>query len=167
MKNQHKENRYTPAYYKQAQGANATTTSSFKTKKLWTIAILALALISVLVASLSIALYEEDIPSNITSTSPTQDASTLTIKNSNFKYTYANGENLQYPLVADNWTTKNSSSPNLATMGVVDTADWSKVVSDSKANNIFTEYDNQNPYYPSYNESEGFDADISRVYMIK
>ena len=167
MKNQHKENRYTPAYYKQAQGANATTTSSLKTKKLWTIAILALALISVLVASLSIALYEEDIPSNITSTSPTQDASTLTIKNSNFKYTYANGENLQYPLVADNWTTKNSSSPNLATMGVVDTADWSKVVSDSKANNIFTEYDNQNPYYPSYNESEGFDADNSRVYMIK
>ena len=37
MKNQHKENRYTPAYYKQAQGANATTTTDFTTKKLWTI----------------------------------------------------------------------------------------------------------------------------------
>ena len=158
MKNQHKENRYTPAYYKQAQSANADTTSSLKTKKLWTIVILALALVSVLVASLSIALYEEDIPSNITSTSTTQDSSVLTIRNSNFKYTYADGQNLQYPLVANNWTSKNSSSPNAAVMGVVDTADWTKVVADTKANNIFTELDNQNPYYPSYNESEGFDT---------
>jgi len=167
MKNQHKENRYTPAYYKQAQSANADTTSSLKTKKLWTIVILALALVSVLVASLSIALYEEDIPSNITSTSTTQDSSVLTIRNSNFKYTYADGQNLQYPLVANNWTSKNSSSPNAAVMGVVDTADWTKVVADTKANNIFTELDNQNPYYPSYNESEGFDTENSRVYMIK
>ncbi|MBR5250479.1 MAG: hypothetical protein IKV38_00460, partial [Clostridia bacterium] len=97
----------------------------------------------------------------------TQDGSTLTIRNSNFKYTYANGQNLQYPLVADNWTTKNSSSPNSVAMGVVDTADWSKVVSDSKANNLFTEFDSLNPYYPSYNESEGFDTENSRVYMIK
>lgn len=167
MKNQQKENRYTPAYYKQAQGSNAISQTNVSSKKLWTIIVLALALISAVVASLCIALHKEVIPSNITSSSTTQDTSDLTIKNANFKYTYADGQNLQYPLVANNWTIKNTSTPNSVAMGVLDTADWDKVVADMKAHNIFTDTEKTNPYYPTYNADDGFDTENSRIFMIK
>ena len=91
----------------------------------------------------------------------------MTIKNADFKYTYADGENLQYPLVANNWTVKSTSSPNSVSMGVLDTADWEKVVADLNASNILTSLEQANPLYPTYDSSEGFDSEVSRIYMIK
>ena len=166
MKKQQKENRYTPVYYKKGQTSNVSD-SRMASKKLWTIVVLCLALISAIVASLCVALYEEVIPQNITSTAPTSDSSSLKISNADFKYTYANGENLKYPLVATDWTVKSTSSPNSVSMGVVDTSDWNKVVADLSANNILAENEKSNPEYPNYDNATGFDSQNSRIYMIK
>lgn len=166
MKKQQKENRYTPVYYKKGQTSNVSD-SRVASKKIWTIVVLCLALISAIVASLCVALYEEVIPQNITSTAPTQESSSLTISNADFKYTYASGENLKYPLIATDWTVKSTSSPNSVSMGVVDTSDWNKVVADLSANNILSENEKTNPQYPTFDSTTGFDSQNSRIYMIK
>ena len=104
MSKKQSDNRYTPASYKQANSSGSAT-KSLKSKKAMIISLIAIVAVAVIVVSLVLALWKEVIPSNIESTRPDGDtSSSLDISNSDFKYTYADAQNLQYPLTAAQWS---------------------------------------------------------------
>jgi hypothetical protein len=161
MSNKQTENRYTPAF-KKSNPKEAAKQQSIRSKKLWTILAIALATVIAVTSSLCIALYKEKIPQNINSDATSQGSSNLTISNSNFKYTFADGQNLQYPLIPNDWTPKEDMDKSSIMMGVLDTSDWENVLSDLSAKNLTLAL--PNPYYPTYDGE--FDEDESRVYLI-
>lgn len=121
MSKKQSDNRYTPASYKQANSSGSAT-KSLKSKKAMIISLIAIVAVAVIVVSLVLALWKEVIPSNIESTRPDGDtSSSLDISNSDFKYTYADAQNLQYPLTATSWTKRDSVVDSDTLMGVVDT----------------------------------------------
>lgn len=160
MSKKQSDNRYTPASYKQANSSGSAT-KSLKSKKAMIISLIAIVAVAVIVVSLVLALWKEVIPSNIESTRPDGDtSSSLDISNSDFKYTYADAQNLQYPLTATSWTKRDSVVDSDTLMGVVDTKEdeWNgKVVYDlgQKGLNNTT-----NPGYPVA------DSENSRIFMI-
>ncbi len=161
MSNNKKDNRYTPAYRK-ADAKDTAKQQSIKSKKLWTILAIALVTVIAVTASLSIALYKEVVPQNITSDATQQGSSSLTISNSNFKYTFADGQNLQYPLIPNDWTPKDDMDKSSIMTGVLDTSDWDNVLLDLSSKNLTLPQ--ANPYYPTYDGE--FDEEESRVYLI-
>ncbi len=160
MSKKQSDNRYTPASYKQANSSGSAT-KSLKSKKAMIISLIAIVAVAVIVVSLVLALWKEVIPSNIESTRPDGDtSSSLDISNSDFKYTYADAQNLQYPLTATSWTKRDSVVDSDTLMGVVDTKEdeWNgKVVYDlgQKGLNNTT-----NPGYPVA------DSENSKIFMI-
>ncbi len=161
MSNKQTENRYTPAYRK-VNPKEAANQQSIRSKKLWTILVIALATVIAVTSSLCIALYKEKIPQNIVSDATAQGSSTLTISNSNFKYTFADGQNLQYPLIPNDWTIKEDMDTASIMTGVLDTRDWENVLYDLSSKNLTLAQ--ANPYYPTYDGE--FDEDESRLYLI-
>ena len=159
MSKKQSDNRYTPASYKQANSSGSAA-KSLKSKKAMIISLIAVVAVAVIVVSLVLALWKEVIPSNIESTRPDGETSSLDISNSDFKYTYADAQNLQYPLTATSWTKRDSVVDSDTLMGVVDTKEdeWNgKVVYDlgQKGLNNTT-----NPGYPVA------DSENSRIFMI-
>ena len=167
MSKKQTDNRYTPAYYKQVKtdGNQKSAAVSVKTKKLWTILTIVIAAVIAVTASLCVALHKDTIPKNTSSESVKQGKSDKTIANSNFKYTYADGQNLQYPLVANDWKTSENNDISRIAMGVLDTSDWEKANADLMSKGIFSSA-LPNPHYPNYQTSTGFDKDKSRIYMM-
>lgn len=159
MSKKQSNNRYTPASYKQVN-ASGTATKSLKNKKSMIIMLIALVAVAVIVVSLVLALWTEEIPSNIESTRPDGETSSLDISNSDFKLTFADGQNLQFPLTATNWKKSDSIVDSDTLMGVVDTKEeiWNdKVVYDLGQKGLSN---TTNPGYPVA------EAENSRIYMI-
>lgn len=159
MSKKQSDNRYTPASYKQANSSGSAA-KSLKSKKAMIISLIALVAVAVIVVSLVLALWKEVIPSNIESTRPDTETSSLDISNSDFKYTYAAGQNLQYPLTATNWKKPDSVVDSDTLMGVVDTKEeeWNgRVIYDLGHKGMSN---TANPGYPVA------DAENSRIYMI-